>query len=102
LIVTSYYQPQTSPEYLITGTKVPVKNLTHDSIGLIILTISWLTTKYKNLLILPQLTSLEVIDILQTGETPALITTNMTTSTLINFIEVSDITHVITKVMGQS
>jgi hypothetical protein len=46
LCVTSYSQPQTNKEYIISGTNSPVTNLTHDPIGLIILITSWLTSNY--------------------------------------------------------
>jgi hypothetical protein len=54
LSVTSYAKPQTNTEYLTSGTKAPVTNLTHESIGLIILITSWLTSNYLYLFILPQ------------------------------------------------
>jgi hypothetical protein len=74
LIVTSYSQPQINTEIIC-------NQLTNESIGLIILITSLLTTKYKLLHILPQSTSLEVINISHQGATPALLTTNMTAYT---------------------
>jgi hypothetical protein len=54
LILTSYSQPQTNAEYLISGTKSYVTTLTHESKGIIILITSWLTSNYLYPFILPQ------------------------------------------------